>query len=220
MYKKIFSILVPILIIFSVSAYPFTQQINFQGRLTSSDATPISDSKTVSFKLFDASSVGTEKGSYTTTINPDKNGAFSVLLNFNPSSFDGSDRYLEIQVVGDSAMTPRQLITAVPYAYRAITAESLSGGASGLYVLKTGDIMSGNLNMNGKATVEALAGNISTIGDLSVNGNVGIGTAAPGANKLEVVGGPIKATGGLIIETRDSEPTAPATGQIWLITTP
>jgi len=50
-------------------------------------------------------------------------------------------------------------------------------------------------------------------------GNVGIGTMTPGTNKLEVVGGPIKATGGLIIETRiGSDPESPATGQIWLRT--
>jgi len=49
-----------------------------------------------------------------------------------------------------------------------------------------------------------------------IEGNVGIGTTNPGTNKLEVVGGPIKATGGLIIETRTSDPASPATGQIWL----
>jgi len=49
--------------------------------------------------------------------------------------------------------------------------------------------------------------------------NVGIGTTTPDPNvKLDVQGGPIKATGGLIIENRTSDPSSPATGQIWLRT--
>ncbi|MBN2589669.1 MAG: hypothetical protein JXA96_07395 [Sedimentisphaerales bacterium] len=46
---------------------------------------------------------------------------------------------------------------------------------------------------------------------------VGIGTSSPSV-KFEVQGGPIKATGGLIIETRTSDPSNPVTGQIWLRT--
>jgi len=50
-------------------------------------------------------------------------------------------------------------------------------------------------------------------------GVVGIGTTSPDSNvKLEVVGGPIKATGGLIMETRTNNPTSPAVGQIWMCT--
>jgi hypothetical protein len=50
-------------------------------------------------------------------------------------------------------------------------------------------------------------------------GSVGIGTDTPTAGtKLEVVGGAIKATGGLIIETRTNTPTAPVAGQLWLRT--
>ena len=49
-------------------------------------------------------------------------------------------------------------------------------------------------------------------------GNVSIGTASFTGAKLEVAGGPIKATGGLIIETRTSDPSPPALGQIWLRT--
>jgi hypothetical protein len=49
-----------------------------------------------------------------------------------------------------------------------------------------------------------------------LNGNVGIGTSSP-ATALEVVNGPIKATGGLIIETRTTDPSSPQTGRMWLL---
>jgi len=49
------------------------------------------------------------------------------------------------------------------------------------------------------------------------DGKVGIGTPTPTA-QLEVVGGPIKATGGLIIETRTTDPSSPEQGQIWMRT--
>ena len=49
------------------------------------------------------------------------------------------------------------------------------------------------------------------------SGSVGIGTASPGA-KLDVQGGPIKATGGLIIETRTSDSPSPENGRMWLRT--
>ncbi|MCX6791377.1 MAG: hypothetical protein NTV62_04310 [Candidatus Gribaldobacteria bacterium] len=52
---------------------------------------------------------------------------------------------------------------------------------------------------------------------LSTNGNVGIGTNSP-AKKLEVVGGPIKATGGLIMETVTADPAGAETGRIWMRT--
>lgn len=52
---------------------------------------------------------------------------------------------------------------------------------------------------------------------ITSTGNVGVGTVTPVA-KLEVVGGITKTTGGLIIETRTSDPASPATGQMWLRT--
>lgn len=69
--------------------------------------------------------------------------------------------------------------------------------------------------------------NISTAGpgvlSINNNGNVVIGTTAPGPTyKLEVTGGPIKATGGLIIPTctiaAGDCPASPVNGQIWLCT--
>ena len=170
--KKGIILLGVLIFILSVSAFPFTQKINFQGRLTNPDGTPVTSSESVTFTLYDDPIIDSVKGSQgPISITPDKNGVFSVLLNFDSSSFDGGDRWLAVSVAGETLL-PRQQIAVVPYAYRAITAESLSGGASGLYVLKTGDIMSGDLNMNGKATVEASTGNIKTVGVISESGTL------------------------------------------------
>ena len=49
-----------------------------------------------------------------------------------------------------------------------------------------------------------------------MNGNVGIGVDNP-STKLEVVGGAIKATDGLIIQVVGTDPASPALGQMWLV---
>jgi hypothetical protein len=72
--------------------------------------------------------------------------------------------------------------------------------------VKLGDGGDVDINLNDDVFVEGSSG------------NVGIGTTNPGTNRLEVQGGAIKATGGLIIETRTSDPPSPVTGQIWLRT--
>jgi len=76
------------------------------------------------------------------------------------------------------------------------------------------------LTVGSGATPQGLkaTGNSYFQNNLYIMGNVGIGTTNPGTNRLEVVGGPIKATDGLIIETRTSDPATPATGQMWLRT--
>jgi hypothetical protein len=54
-------------------------------------------------------------------------------------------------------------------------------------VAKAGDQMSGNLDVNGKATIEAATGKISTIGNLKVVGSAeigGSGNSATGANSI------------------------------------
>jgi hypothetical protein len=161
--KKVFIIFASILMLFSLSAYAIPQQINFQGRLTSSDATPITGQKSVTFNLYSDPSGSTLVSSESMPVKPDKNGVFSVLLSFEASAFETGDRWLEVQVQGASAMTPIQKISAVPYAYRAITAESVVGWI-GNYVLKTGDKMTGNLTIEGAGL--KVSGTIETGGGI------------------------------------------------------
>ncbi len=147
-------------VIIPVSAYAIPQQINFQGRLTSFEGSPITTSTSVTFNLYNASSGGSPLWSTSTSVTPDKNGAFSVLLSCDSSNFDDvNNRWLEV-VVNGQTLTPRQQFASVPFAYRAITAESLSGGATGPYVLKTGDTMTGTLTL--ESTPSLIIGNTAT----------------------------------------------------------
>ena len=93
----------------------------YQGRLDDGvgQASGIYDLR---FTIFDVASGGTQQGdSLTNAAVTVSNGLFTVALDFGPGVFTGADRWLEIAVRtnggGDfTALTPRQKITAAPYA--------------------------------------------------------------------------------------------------------
>lgn len=162
-------------LILSLNAYAVPQFMNFQGRLTSSDATPITTQVDLQFKIYEVGGGYTGWSETWSAVKPDKNGVFNVLLGtINPLNLDFKKNYeIGVKVGTDpDEMTPKQRFAAVPYALYAVTAESLSGG--GNYVLKAGDKMQGTLTLEGSA-------------NLLVNGSVGIGTTGPEA-KLDVNG--------------------------------
>jgi hypothetical protein len=211
--------------IVSLCAYAVPQMINFQGRLTNPDGTPVTSSESVTFRLYDALTGGLPIATYSPgSITPDKNGTFSALLNFDSSYFNGNDdRYLEVQVESQT-LSPRQQIAAVPYAYRAITAESLSGGIPMGATGPTGPTgpagetgPTGGTGGTGAVGETGPTGGTGAVGatgptgpnwtrwpntvpmsmegyDIINIGKVGIGTTSPGAT-LEVVG-QVKISGG------------------------
>lgn len=99
--------------------------ITYQGQLRQSGE-PFTGTADLQFRLFDQLSGGSEIGSPQTLQNwPVEDGLFQVELDYDPADFDGDDRYLEVLVNG-TPLTPRQKVTATPYA---LLAAGTSDGA-------------------------------------------------------------------------------------------
>jgi hypothetical protein len=114
-----------------VAPVALSQSSNFtyQGRLTDGGAAATGNYD-LQFALFDSQSGGTQVGT-AVTLNAVavSNGIFTVSLDFGASSFTGANRFLEISArpsgVGSYVLlSPRQPVTATPYAVRSANASS------------------------------------------------------------------------------------------------
>ena len=111
--------------------------VNYQGMLTSDAGTPLDGTYNLSFKIY-----GSESGNdslwweYHSGVTV-TDGLFNVILGSTtpiPSStFDDTMRYFGITVGSDPELSPRIRITSMPYAYRALVADSaaVAGSAAG-----------------------------------------------------------------------------------------
>jgi hypothetical protein len=120
--------LLPISAFAQVSAVP--PQMNFQGRLTRPDGTPVADTsaQTLTFRLYSALTGGAKRWEQTSAGVAVRNGTFAVRLNFASgftsgnslaSVFNGSPAYLEIQVGSAAPLAPRQQLVSNAYAFLA-----------------------------------------------------------------------------------------------------
>lgn len=128
MNKGVFALLF-VVTLSSAFATPFT----FQGRLNNS-STPSTGLHHFKFRLYDAESNGTQIGSEVSKTAVIDGGLFNVSLDFGPDAFDGDARWLDIEVRPDSApdftlLTPRQAVSATPYALHSAVASDLKGTA-------------------------------------------------------------------------------------------
>lgn len=154
MKKLIISILIVILLAVVVSAQQSTS-FSYQGKLNSS-SNPANGTYDFKFELYSVLNGGTPIGTVNSNGVQVVTGIFSVQLDFGANAFDGTDRFLDISVKlpADSTfttLTPRQKISSVPYAIKAIAADtatvaqtannstSLGGISSSNYLLNTGD---------------------------------------------------------------------------------
>jgi hypothetical protein len=113
---------------------------------------PIPDNDySIAFRVFDAATAGTEVWTETQTVTV-SGGLFSVHLGattpFPAGAFDGTPRYLEVQVGADPAMTPRLLFTSVAYAFHALTADSASSAGVAQDLNCSGCVTPGEVQIN------------------------------------------------------------------------
>ena len=123
-------------------------QIAHQGELSDADG-PITDSVSLTFKLFDTATGGTESWSETRTVDVVA-GHYAVLLGGATQSNPIEDvllqepaLFLEITFEAEAPLLPRQPVGSTPYAIHAYTAENVVGGT----------VDAASLSVNGTAVV-------------------------------------------------------------------
>ena len=110
---------------------------SYQGRLTDNVGTPQTGSFDFLFSLYDASIAGAQVSSTVSSANVTvTNGVFTVMLDFGSAAFNGSQRWLEIEVRASgggsyTTLSPRQEVKAVPYSLQ------VAAGAIGANQLAT-----------------------------------------------------------------------------------
>src|SRR5947207_7247658 len=120
-------LVVRFLLMSAIPAFAQSTTFTYQGRLQDT-GTPANGSYDLQLTVWDASSGGTQQPqpspvTVTRTSVLVTGGIFTVQLDFGANAFPGTDRFLEIGVrpAGGSPftiLTPRQPITATPYAIR------------------------------------------------------------------------------------------------------
>jgi len=177
--------------------------MNFNGVLTGVNGKPLTGIVGVTFYLYQESQGGAPLWMETQNVQPDKFGHYSVGLGSTstqglPANIfaTGEARWLGVQVHGQDEQ-PRVLLMSVPYALKALDAETIGGKPASSFMLaptsnsKAPVLPPGTITGSGTADFVPIFTGASSIGNSkifqTVGGNVGIATTTPAA-KLDVSG--------------------------------
>jgi hypothetical protein len=156
-------------------------KIGYQGQLTDDTGAPVPDGTyAMHFAIYSTSTGGTALWSEDQNMTVAE-GQFDVLLGsvapLNGNLFDGSQRWLGVQVEADPEMTPRQPLASVPFALRgdvadaaittaklapdAVTADKIANDAVGSGEIINGSVSSDDLGTNAVTTDKLADGNVT-----------------------------------------------------------
>ena len=136
MNKRLLKTFLPMLMLAFVSIATaiaqIPQTINYQGYLTNASSQPVNAAVNVTFRLYTTASGGAPVWQETQSGIGVGNGVFTAVLgSATPLNLPFNVPYfLSLQVNTDAEMAGRQPLSAVPYAQRAATAETLAAGAT------------------------------------------------------------------------------------------
>jgi hypothetical protein len=180
--------------------------VKFSGVLNDVNNKPLTGPAGVTFSLYKDSQGGAALWVETQNVTPDKTGHYSVMLGSTTSQglpsevfASGEARWLEVQAQGQ-AEQPRTLLMSVPYALKALDAETVGGLPPSAFVKAAAPGVASPANSNAPAAAISGRGTAnhvtkwtgtSTLGNSNIwdgpNGNVGIATTSPSA-QLDVNG--------------------------------
>ena len=101
---------------------PAPALMNFQGRLTRPDGTPVADGAySVQFAFYDAVTDGNRLWTQTLASVAVRNGSFAALLTVDAPNLFNGNLWLELKIGTDAPLAPRQQIVSVAYAQKANT---------------------------------------------------------------------------------------------------
>ncbi len=180
--------------------------VNFSGVLTDVNGKALTGTVGVTFYLYQESQGGAPLWMETQNVQADKAGHYTAALGSTnsqglPASVfaSGEARWLGVQIQGQ-AEQPRVLLMSVPYALKALDAETIGGKPASSFMLapaasgnsgKAAKLPPGTITGTGTAGFIPVFTGPTTIADSkifqTVGLNVGVGTATPAA-KLDVAG--------------------------------